>query len=279
MDKKLYSIGNVAKKAMISTRTLRYYEKLGLIKPDFVGDNAYRYYEEDTILKLTIIKYLKLIGFSLEEIKDQLISQDVKQMLNNFDKILVRSDIEIEEICQRKEIVNDWKDLIEESQMLRFEKIEEVNVRYIAKKRLISYPFIFDFDYKSAILDLDFSSFINKKNNTISGPVMFYFDNLNERLKAEDRGEKISAKYIQKTIKKVDSDLDFHLKPEFCACLYHYGSYDGINTSYNKLFKWQQTSKYGFKGPVIERFVLDYWTSFDEDKFITELILPIEKLT
>lgn len=74
MRKKLYTIGNVAKKAMISTRTLRYYEKLGLIEPDFVGDNSYRYYEEDTILKLTIIKYFKLIGFSLEEIKAQLIS-------------------------------------------------------------------------------------------------------------------------------------------------------------------------------------------------------------
>lgn len=278
MKKKLYTIGNVAKQAMISTRTLRYYEKLGLIKPDFVGDNAYRYYEEDTILKLTIIKYLKLIGFSLEEIKAQLISQDVNKMLANFDKILARSDIEIEEIIQRKEIVNDWKDLLEESQMLEMQRIEDVNVRYMAEKRLISYPIVFDFDYKSAILNLEFSSFINKKNNNISGPVMFHFDDVNERLRAEDKGDKISVNYIQKTVKKIDSDLNFHLKPEFCASLYHYGSYDRINLSYKKLLDWQKTSYYRFKGPVIERFVFDYWTSFDEDKFITELILPIEKL-
>ena len=131
MRKGLYTIGNVAKKAMISTRTLRYYEKLGLIEPDFVGDNSYRYYKEETILKLTIIKYFKLIGFSLEEIKARLISQDVNKMIATFDKILARSDIDIEEIIQRKEIVNDWKDLLKESKMLEFQKIEEVNVRYI----------------------------------------------------------------------------------------------------------------------------------------------------
>lgn len=278
MRKKLYTIGNVAKKAMISTRTLRYYEKLGLIEPDFVGDNSYRYYEEDTILKLTIIKYFKLIGFSLEEIKAQLISQDVNKMIATFDKILARSDIDIEEIIQRKEIVNDWKDLLEESKMLEFHKIEDVNVRYMAEKNLISFPFVFDFDYKSSILNLEFSSFINKKNNTISGPVMFYFDDINKRISSEDKNDKISANYIQKAVKKIDSDLNFHLEPNFCACLYYYGSYDSLYLSYKKLMDWQKKSSYKFIGPVIERFVFDYWTSFDEEKFITELIVPIEKL-
>lgn len=278
MGKKLYTIGNVAKKAMISTRTLRYYEKLGLIEPDFIGDNSYRYYKEDTILKLTIIKYFKLIGFSLEEIKAQLISQDVNKMIANFDQILARSDIDIEQIIQRKEIVNDWKELLEESKMLEFHKIEEVNVRYISEKRLISFPFIFDFDYKSSILNLEFSSFINKKNNTISGPVMFYFDDFNKRIISRDKNEKISANYIQKAVRKIDSDLNFYLEPNFCACLYHYGSYDSLYLSYRKLIDWQKKSSYKFIGPVIERFVLDYWTSFDENKFITELIVPIEKL-
>lgn len=278
MGKKLYTIGNVAKKAMISTRTLRYYEKLGLIEPDFIGDNSYRYYKEDTILKLTIIKYFKLIGFSLEEIKAQLISQDVNKMIATFDQILARSDIDIEQIIQRKEIVNDWKELLEESKMLEFHKIEEVNVRYISEKRLISFSFIFDFDYKSSILNLEFSSFINKKNNTISGPVMFYFDDFNKRIISRDKNEKISANYIQKAVRKIDSDLNFCLEPNFCACLYHYGSYDSLYLSYKKLIDWQKKSSYKFIGPVIERFVLDYWTSFDENKFITELIVPIEKL-
>ena len=51
-----------------------------------------------------------------------------------------------------------------------------------------------------------------------------------------------------------------------------------MDLSYKRLMDWQKKSSYKFVGPVIERFVLDYWTSFDEEKFITELIVPIEKL-
>lgn len=51
-----------------------------------------------------------------------------------------------------------------------------------------------------------------------------------------------------------------------------------MDLSYKRLMDWQKKSSYKFIGPVIERFVFDYWTSFDEEKFITELIVPIEKL-
>ena len=77
---------------------------------------------------------------------------------------------------------------------------------------------------------------------------------------------------------KIDSDLNFHLEPNLCACIYHYGSHDSLYLSYKKLIDWQKKSSYTFIGPVIERYVFDYWTSFDEEKFITELIVPIEKL-
>ena len=37
-----YSIGQVSKIANLSTKALRYYEKIGLIQPDKVEDNQYR---------------------------------------------------------------------------------------------------------------------------------------------------------------------------------------------------------------------------------------------
>lgn len=41
---KLYSIGQASNKADVSTRALRHYETVGLIKPDVVKENGYRYY-------------------------------------------------------------------------------------------------------------------------------------------------------------------------------------------------------------------------------------------
>ena len=101
MEENLHTIGEVAKKAQISTRTLRHYEKLGLIRPDYIGENFYRYYEEETILRLTIIKYFKIIGFSLEEIKSQMDEPDIVEMIRSFDKILKSNEKEIDEIFLR----------------------------------------------------------------------------------------------------------------------------------------------------------------------------------
>ncbi|MBS1985176.1 MAG: MerR family transcriptional regulator [Bdellovibrionales bacterium] len=63
-----YSIGQLAKKADVSNRTLRYYEELGLITPKNRGSNRYRYYDESHMQRLATIKMLQDSGFALKEI-------------------------------------------------------------------------------------------------------------------------------------------------------------------------------------------------------------------
>lgn len=277
MENNLYTIGEVAKKAQISTRTLRHYENLGLIKPDYIGENSYRYYKEDTILKLTIIKYFKIIGFSLDEIKSQMEKSDIVKMIRSFDKILKFSEDEINEILLRQEIVRDWRKLLEESQFLINNKMDTVGLKFLPSSKLISYPIDFDLRYKNAILDLEFSNFVEKSNNKISGAVMFYYEDIKERIRVEKEGSTIRAKYIQKALREVNEDVSFNFNLGLYACVYHYGCHKNIVESYEKIFAWQKNSGYKFTGPVIERFVFDYWSSFDEEKFITEIITPVEK--
>lgn len=63
-----YTTGSFAKKANVTKRTLRYYDKMGLLKPSYIGENGYRYYTSVDLVKLQQILSLKYIGFSLEEI-------------------------------------------------------------------------------------------------------------------------------------------------------------------------------------------------------------------
>lgn len=63
------AIGEVAKKLQISTRTLRFYDQKGLIKPIKDESNGYRFYDEKQIAQLQLILYLKELGFSLNKIK------------------------------------------------------------------------------------------------------------------------------------------------------------------------------------------------------------------
>jgi DNA-binding transcriptional MerR regulator len=68
--KKVYPIGEFAKKTGQTIRTLHYYDEIGILKPSCVSSSGRRFYSEDEIITLQKIVALKFLGFSLEEIKN-----------------------------------------------------------------------------------------------------------------------------------------------------------------------------------------------------------------
>lgn len=69
-DNFYYSTGKFAKRARVSIRTVRYYDKQGLLKPCYISEAGYRFYTDTDFGKLQKIIFLKSLGFSLDEIKD-----------------------------------------------------------------------------------------------------------------------------------------------------------------------------------------------------------------
>jgi DNA-binding transcriptional MerR regulator len=70
-------IGDVAARAGVSTRTLRYYEELGLLRPSGRTLGGERRYEASDLTKLErIIELKKAMGMNLEEVKEFLASED-----------------------------------------------------------------------------------------------------------------------------------------------------------------------------------------------------------
>jgi MerR family transcriptional regulator, copper efflux regulator len=61
-------IGELAKLAQVTTRTIRYYEQLGLLGRAERDESGYRSYDEQVLDRLKKIDVLKGIGLSLEEI-------------------------------------------------------------------------------------------------------------------------------------------------------------------------------------------------------------------
>ena len=66
---KYFKIGDVSEAKGFSVQTLRYYEKIGLVKPKYVDpETNYRYYSSTQFYKLEIIKYLKNLDVSNDEL-------------------------------------------------------------------------------------------------------------------------------------------------------------------------------------------------------------------
>jgi MerR family transcriptional regulator, thiopeptide resistance regulator len=63
-----YYIGEFASRAAVTTRTLRYYDRIGLLRPAQISDAGQRLYSDAELVKLQQILALKLLGFSLAEI-------------------------------------------------------------------------------------------------------------------------------------------------------------------------------------------------------------------
>jgi DNA-binding transcriptional MerR regulator len=66
----MYKIGEIAKQAGVTPRTLRYYEQLGLFVPSNVSASGYRYYDDGTLIVINRIRDLQRVGLSLDEIKE-----------------------------------------------------------------------------------------------------------------------------------------------------------------------------------------------------------------
>lgn len=74
------TISQVAELTGISTRTLQYYDEIGLLKPSKLTPSGYRLYDDEALQKLQQILFFKELGFQLKEIKEILQKPD-------FDKI------------------------------------------------------------------------------------------------------------------------------------------------------------------------------------------------
>jgi len=65
----MFTVKQLSKLAGVTPRTLRHYDAIGLLKPSRVGDNGYRYYGEESLLRLQQILFYRELDIPLEDIK------------------------------------------------------------------------------------------------------------------------------------------------------------------------------------------------------------------
>ncbi len=113
---KTVQIGELAKSLGITTRTIRYYEEIGLMGPSERLGGGTRMYCREDILRLKFILKLKVLGLSLKEMQELAVNFDIhNQEFNTITpKLLGFLDLHITKVDQkianlsslRKEIVD-----------------------------------------------------------------------------------------------------------------------------------------------------------------------------
>ncbi len=104
----LQSISEVSKKFNISTRTLRYYEQIGLIQPTEREDFSYRTYNIETILRLKQIIVLRKLRIPLKQITNIIKNENVALLIEAFEKNLNEIEDEITALSTIKSVIQTF---------------------------------------------------------------------------------------------------------------------------------------------------------------------------
>lgn len=122
MSEKMTS-GEIAKKVGISQKAVRLYDQKGLLKPTGYSEGNYRLYDKEALIILEKIIALKQVGFSLEEIRDRLNTddeQDIETILQEQVRLMEEKKYQLEKSIQainrtleRKDGTLNWDDAAE----------------------------------------------------------------------------------------------------------------------------------------------------------------------
>lgn len=106
----LQTISQVARQFKVSTRTLRYYEQIGLISPAKNGGGACRTYEADTIARLRQIIILRKLRIPLKQIRGLMESSSAEQILAEFERTLSQVESEIAALSTIRTVIQSFID-------------------------------------------------------------------------------------------------------------------------------------------------------------------------
>lgn len=120
---KLYKIGELAKLADVSSRTIDYYTKLNLIEPEKRSDTNYRLYSDETLTRLKRIESMKNEKYTLEEIKANLQQWSKVSPDDNVRDKLTSIQIHLEQLMKEAKELGPIIQQLKPNQMKKLSRI------------------------------------------------------------------------------------------------------------------------------------------------------------
>ena len=119
----MYKIGEFSKIVNIPIRTLRFYDDCGVLQPDDIDRyTGYRYYTDENVVECELVKLLKSVNFTLEEIalvKDNIDETIIEQKQEEIKQ-------EIRKMEKKVEMLSVMKNHIKKDQPKVYKMIEKI---------------------------------------------------------------------------------------------------------------------------------------------------------
>lgn len=270
----LCKIGEVAKMYRLSVGTLRHYEALGLLSPEYVDpESGYRYYGNEQFEKLNTITYLRALDLPLSKIAEFLNNRDVEVM----EKLLEEQKKEV--LKKRRELEIAEIKIDNRLRQIKDAVTSELGVikRHIAPKMRLC-------RIEEAISPksyLDMEGAIRRLEENTGGATAF-LGKVGVGLSAE---KFISGKFdeydcvflILDDVESSDGNVTV-IDESPCVSLRFRGSHTEAKREYEKLAEYMKRNGISAVGFSREVTMIDYGFTSDVEKFVTEITVPIKEV-
>lgn len=267
----LFQIGDMAKLFHLSVGTLRHYEKLGLLTPEYIDpETGYRYYSTGQFESLNTIRYLRVLDTPLEQIADFLKNRDVEQI-----QALLRQ--------QKEAVVRKRRELesIEKKIDRRLRQLEDAVASQLDTIRFVTYSarrITWLHDPLSVHSYLDLEVPIRQLESNQKDTLVF----LGKVGVGITREHLIDQEYqtYDMVFMLLDPEDQFEgeaavIPEETCVTLRFCGSHGDAPAQYRKLADFIEKHDLEITGFSKEITMIDYDITQDRDRFVTEIQIPI----
>lgn len=273
MDKQnLFSIGDVAKLFHLSVSSLRHYEDVGLITPEYTDpDSGYRYYGARQFEILNSIRYLRALDMPLTEIADFLGNRDVERM---EEKLLLQKQTVIAKQAELKRIERKIDNRL---QMIADAKNSVFDTVQLTHKNSCRMVWVGDSLRIRGFLDMEAPM---RRLEHEQAEAMVFLGKVGVGIATENLENGCFDSYDGIFLILDEED---HFEGEtmevaetLCVTIRFRGSHAEAPAQYKKLIDYIVEHKLKISGFSREITMIDYGLTNDISKFVTEISIPVE---
>jgi DNA-binding transcriptional MerR regulator len=277
----MLKIGEFSKLAQVPIATLRYYDRVDLIKPIEIDQfTGYRYYSVSQLPRLNRILALKGLGFSLEEIAGML-DEDltVEQMRGMLRLRYAQINQQLAEMQSQLQNVESRLEQIErENRLSAYDVVlKEAEPRLIASVRAIlpehgAVGALFGEVYEA--LGEHVEAALGPNPGEGGQTLVLWYDT--EYKETDVDG---AAAFFVNCPAPDNGRMSVHELPAATvASTIHHGSYDTIGEAHSAVVTWIDANEYHIAGPDREIYLYNQMPiRRDDPTYITEIQYPVEK--
>jgi DNA-binding transcriptional MerR regulator len=269
--KDIFLIGELSKLFNISTDTLRHYDRIDLLKPNYDENNNYRYYSIRDFFKLSRILFLKNLDIPLEEVKKYMRNKNTENLLSLLKKKDEEIDYKINRLMNLRKKIQTKLEMLEsikhELDQVKIKRIPE-RIGVLLNTNEIENKYSIKQNFKENEKHLRTSSLL------IEGQV--YTSLSKENMERESFDKFTYFIEIMSSDEEVCRQLKIIPEHEY-ACVAFLGPYRDMDKHYKILINWIKENGYIISGDSIEKNIVDYDFSDSEDEYVSEIQIPILK--